>query len=113
MELDDMKLVRFAGVEEQFKALAYGKVDAAIQNLNSSNYIIRKNGFTDLKVIDEFKLGDLGREDLRLGIGRTNHCSTPFCRKDWTPSTTKNGTGLPIAGSASNLTAAMQRKPSS
>nr|WP_321400130.1 transporter substrate-binding domain-containing protein [uncultured Desulfobacter sp.] len=68
MALDNMKLVRFSGIEEQFKALAYGKVDAAIQNLNSSNYVIRKNGFTNLKVIDEFKLGDLGREDLRLGI---------------------------------------------
>lgn len=68
MALDNMNLVRFAGIEEQFKALAYGKVDAAIQNLNSSNYVIRKNGFTNLKIIDEFKLGNLGREDLRLGI---------------------------------------------
>ncbi|WP_020587636.1 transporter substrate-binding domain-containing protein [Desulfobacter curvatus] len=68
MELGGMKLFRFAGMDEQIKALAYGKVDAIIQNLTSSNYFIRRNGLTNLKVVDEFKLGDFGREDLRLGI---------------------------------------------
>ncbi|WP_321495227.1 transporter substrate-binding domain-containing protein [uncultured Desulfobacter sp.] len=68
MELGGINLVRFAGMAEQIKALAYGKVDAIIQNLPASNYFIRKNGLTNLKIVDEFKLGDVGREDLRLGI---------------------------------------------
>ena len=68
IELGNMKLVRFAGMDEQIKALAYGKVDAVIQNLTSSNYFISKNGLSNLKIVDEFKLGDFGREDLRLGI---------------------------------------------
>jgi len=70
------ELKKFGGInileyeysEKVIKALAFGHVDATINNMNRGHYIIQKNGFTNIRVLDEFEIDGVGREDLRIGI---------------------------------------------
>ncbi len=67
-EIGGIHLIRFDNYEDQSKALAYGKIDALIQNLSVINYQVRKFGLSNIQVAGEFKLKGVEREDLRLGV---------------------------------------------
>ncbi|WP_415230295.1 transporter substrate-binding domain-containing protein [Psychromonas sp.] len=67
-EMGGMEVVGFENYEDQSKALAYGKIDALIQNLSVINYQVRKYGLSNIRVAGEFGLQGVGKEDLRFGV---------------------------------------------
>jgi signal transduction histidine kinase/CheY-like chemotaxis protein len=67
-EMGGIELVVFENYEDQTKALAYGKIDALIQNLSVINYQVRKYGLSNIRVAGEFELEGVGKEDLRFGV---------------------------------------------
>jgi signal transduction histidine kinase/CheY-like chemotaxis protein len=67
-EMGGMELVSFENYEDQSKALAYGKIDALIQNLSVINYQVRKYGLSNIRVAGELELEGVGKEDLRFGV---------------------------------------------
>ncbi len=69
-QIDDLELVVYETYDEITKALVFGKIDALIQNLPNISYLIKKNAYTNLKLVDELKLPDVNREDLRFGINK-------------------------------------------
>jgi len=64
----NMELIEFNSNAEVLKALSSGRVDALIENLTIINHHIRKFGYSNIKIVDELSLGDVGIEDLRLGV---------------------------------------------
>ncbi len=67
-QLLNFEMIAYDSVEEQCKALGYGQVDAIIQDLSSVNYYVRKNSLTNLKIVGELNVGNIGKEDLRFGV---------------------------------------------
>ncbi|HEY7865644.1 MAG TPA: transporter substrate-binding domain-containing protein [Psychromonas sp.] len=67
-EMGGMEIIGFENNEDQSKALAYGKIDALIQNLSVINYQVRKYGLSNIRVAGEFELESVGKEDLRFGV---------------------------------------------
>ena len=51
------------------KHWCYGKVDAVTASLSNINYIIKKNAYINLRLVDELRLpNDLAKEDMRFGV---------------------------------------------
>ncbi|MBU1233688.1 MAG: transporter substrate-binding domain-containing protein [Proteobacteria bacterium] len=67
-DIKGMTLIMFDNYEDQSKALAYGKIDALIQNMSVINYQVKKFGLTNIQVAGELELEGVGKEDLRLGV---------------------------------------------
>lgn len=65
---NDLEIREFDDYASIIRALAYGEVDAAIQNLTSGYHYASINAFTNIKVAGEFQLRNVGREDLRFGV---------------------------------------------
>lgn len=69
---DDIDVVEFDDYENLIRALAFGEIDAAIQNLTSGYHYASLNAYTNIKVAGEFQLHSVGREDLRFGVRTGN-----------------------------------------
>ena len=69
-KIDGLELVVYETYDEITKALVFGKIDALIQNLPNISYLIKKNAYTNLKLVDELKLPGINKEDLRFGINK-------------------------------------------
>lgn len=69
-EFGDIGLVIYETYEELTRALVFGEIDALIQNLPNINYLIKKNLYSNLLLVDELKLPKINKEDLRFGINR-------------------------------------------
>lgn len=67
-EMGGMEIIGFENNKDQSKALAYGQIDALIQNLSVINYQVRKYGLSNIRVAGEFELEGVGKEDLRFGV---------------------------------------------
>ena len=67
-EIEQIDIVIFENMDETFKALVLGKVDAIIQNLPIADYIIKENAYINLKAVDQLTLPSIKSEDLRFGI---------------------------------------------
>lgn len=67
-ELDAFDLVVYDTYHELTKDLAYGRVDALVQNLTNTNALIKKHGYTNLRIAGELRLPSISAEDLRFGI---------------------------------------------
>ncbi|MBF0224623.1 MAG: transporter substrate-binding domain-containing protein [Desulfobacterales bacterium] len=67
-KLGGIEIIEYKNNEAQIRALAFGKLDVVINNYNNCNLIIAKNAYTGLVVLDELRLEDVGKEDLRLGV---------------------------------------------
>ena len=65
---NDIDVIEFDDYERLVRALAFGEVDAAIQNLTSGYHYASRNAYTNIKVAGEFQLRNVGREDLRFGV---------------------------------------------
>jgi len=65
---DDIEVIEFEDYQRLVHALAFGRIDAAIQNLTTGYHYASRNAFTNIKVAGEFQLGTVGREDLRFGV---------------------------------------------
>ncbi len=63
-----MELVVFESYQDIIDALVFGKIDALIQNLTNINFLIKKNVYTNLKLVGELNLPTIKKEDLRFGI---------------------------------------------
>lgn len=63
-----MDLVVFRSYQDIVDALVFGKIDALIQNLTNINFLIKKNVYTNLKLVGELNLPTIKKEDLRFGI---------------------------------------------
>jgi len=62
------KLHIYETYDELTEVLVFGKIDALIQNLPNINYLIKKNLYTNLVLVDELELPGIKKEDLRFGI---------------------------------------------
>lgn len=67
-EFKDIELAVYETYEEITRALVFGKIDALIQNLPNINYLIKKNLYSNLRLVDELHLSGITKEDLRFGI---------------------------------------------
>ena len=64
----DINITEYDDYETLTRALAFGEIDAAIQNLTSGYHYATQNAYTNIKVAGEFTLDSVGREDLRFGV---------------------------------------------
>ncbi len=64
----DIRISTFDDYEQLTRALAFGEIDAAIENLSAGHYYATQNAFTNIKVAGEFSVENLSREDLRFGV---------------------------------------------
>ncbi|MBV0933715.1 transporter substrate-binding domain-containing diguanylate cyclase [Marinobacterium weihaiense] len=64
----DIRISEYDDYESLTRALAFGEIDAAIQNLTSGYHYATQNAYTNIKVAGEFRLDAVGREDLRFGV---------------------------------------------
>ena len=71
-KLPDINLVYFDSHKEMVKSLYLGNIDALIHNVPTITEIIKKNGYTNIIEVDELRLPDSNKEDLRFGIQSTN-----------------------------------------
>lgn len=67
-EFGGITIVEYNTIEEVTRALVYGKVDALIQAISSVGHQIRKNAYTNLRLVDELKLPGIQKEDFRFGV---------------------------------------------
>ncbi|MBP0048051.1 transporter substrate-binding domain-containing protein [Marinobacterium sp. AK62] len=65
---EDIRISTYDDYEQLTHALAFGEIDAAIQNLTSGYYYVTQNAYTNVKLAGEFTLETVGREDLRFGV---------------------------------------------
>lgn len=65
---EDIRISTYDDYGKLTRALAFGEIDAAIQNLTSGYHYATKNAYTNIKVAGEFTLDTVGREDLRFGV---------------------------------------------
>lgn len=63
-------LVIFENSKDKMKALAYGKIDACINNLISAQEYIKSGGYSNIKVLEEVDENIIKREDLRIGVNK-------------------------------------------
>lgn len=61
-------IVEFPDYEHLIKAVAFGSIDASIQNLTSAQHYATRHALTNIRVAGEFRIGGVGREDLRFGV---------------------------------------------
>jgi len=71
-QLDLFKIVYFTSGKSKIKALTNGEIDVSIGSLFSTKKIVSQNNFKNLKILDELKIQDIKKEDLRLGIHKNN-----------------------------------------
>lgn len=64
--LFDIKL--YTNLLDLTKDLSLHKIDAAIENLTAINYLIKKYGYTNIILADEFTVSNKTIEDLRFGV---------------------------------------------
>ncbi|ULG70426.1 transporter substrate-binding domain-containing diguanylate cyclase [Marinobacterium sediminicola] len=64
----DIRISEYDDYESLTRALAFGEIDAAIQNLTSGYHYATQNAYTNIKMAAEFRLDNVGREDLRFGV---------------------------------------------
>ncbi len=64
----DIRISEYDDYETLTRALAFGEIDAAIQNLTSGYHYATQNAYTNIKMAAEFQLDNVGREDLRFGV---------------------------------------------
>lgn len=70
-ELQDIgavELVAYETHEEITKELALGKIDALIQNPSNISNLIKRHGYTNIKLAGKMNLRNSRKEDLRFGI---------------------------------------------
>jgi len=79
--LNLFEIISFKSSREKIKALAYGKIDAAFNNLTSGQKYILQGGYSNLEVIDEISNDIIKKEDLRLGIHKQNPILTSIITK--------------------------------
>ena len=65
---EDIHVRTYDDYEQLTRALAFGEIDAAIQNLTSGYHYATHNAYTNIKMAGEFSLDTVGREDLRFGV---------------------------------------------
>jgi len=66
--IEGLNLIYYEDYEQLTKDLAYGKIDALVQNLPTINYLIKKNAYINLKLAGELVLPNIKSEDLRFGL---------------------------------------------
>ncbi|QKJ21813.1 transporter substrate-binding domain-containing protein [Poseidonibacter lekithochrous] len=71
-KLGIFELIRFGNTKEKMKALSLGKVDAIFNNLVSGQKHIKLIGYKNLKILDEIPSSLVKREDLRIGIRKSD-----------------------------------------
>lgn len=71
----------FDNVEDKIKALAFGDIDIMFGHLLSTQAYIVKNGYTNIKVLDEVKIPEISKTDLRYGINKKNLILTSIMQK--------------------------------
>ncbi len=64
----DATLVSYPNLLEAFNAVAFGEVDATVQDVATAGYLIEKNKITNLKMADKYEM-DL---DLQFAVKSTN-----------------------------------------
>ncbi|MBR9830160.1 MAG: transporter substrate-binding domain-containing protein, partial [Oceanospirillales bacterium] len=64
----DIRISEYDDYQTLTRALAFGEIDAAIQNLTSGYHYATQNAYTNIKMAGEFTLDNVGREDLRFGV---------------------------------------------
>ncbi len=67
-KLQLFELVEFNNSKNKMKALAYGKVDAIINNLLNGQKFISQNGYANIEILDEVNKNIVKKEDLRIGV---------------------------------------------
>jgi len=71
-ENKDILLKEFDEANDLIKNLAYGKIDACVISLNQANMYIQENGFINIKILGEYDLNNIKKEDLRIGVTKNN-----------------------------------------
>ncbi len=71
-KIKNLDIVEFADTESQISALSYGKIDVAIGDEAQSIYISQSNGFTNLKIVSDFQMEGIKKEDLRIGVKKND-----------------------------------------
>ena len=71
-ELNLFEIVEYTSFQEKLKALAFGEVDIIFGHLHSTQNSIQKKGYTNIKALDELKLNNLKKTDLRFGVVKEN-----------------------------------------
>ncbi|MBF0225165.1 MAG: transporter substrate-binding domain-containing protein [Desulfobacterales bacterium] len=67
-KLNGIEIIEYVNSTSQIKDLAYGKIDAAINNFNNFSFLIAQNEINNVKVLGELDIKSIGREDLRIGV---------------------------------------------
>lgn len=67
-KIDGIDIVEYLTTAAQIKALAFGDIDAAINNYANCQQIIIQNAYAGLTVLSELKMSGVQKEDLRLGV---------------------------------------------
>ncbi len=71
-KIKGLNIVEFDDTQSQIAALSYGKIDIALGDMVQGIYFSKLNGFINLKIVNDFKMPGIGKEDLRLGINKDN-----------------------------------------
>ena len=71
-DLGIFDIVEYESFEKKLKALAFGEIDVIFGHLLSTQIAIHKSQYTNMKVLDELKLPNLKKTDLRFGIDKDN-----------------------------------------
>lgn len=66
-----VQVVEYDSVERMIKDTGYGRLYAAVTTLQQGNFYIKKNSIVNVRILGEFNLDGLMREDLRVGIHRS------------------------------------------
>lgn len=64
----DMKVIEYKGTEEVLKGLSYGKVDAAVVNVNLGNFEVSFNKLKNIRLAGRLNYEGVEDEDVRFGI---------------------------------------------
>lgn len=92
--LDIFELVEFENSKEKMKALAYGKVDFIFNNLVSGQKYIKLGGYTNIKILDEIPSNIVKREDLRIGIKKSDELLSSIINKSFSAITVEEKRNL-------------------
>lgn len=71
-DLNLFELVVFENSREKIQALAYGKIDAAFNNLISGQKYAIQGAYSNIEILDELSTPTVKKEDLRLGVRKEN-----------------------------------------
>jgi len=79
LNLFDIK--EYRSFQDKLKALAFGEVDIIFGHLHSTQNSIEKNGYTNIQALDELKLENLKKTDLRFGVNKNKKLLTSIMNK--------------------------------